>query len=75
MGNGTGNGGKLHQNQTVRAAGRIGVGTAVATIAVQVLDVPSGLREPVAGLIILATNELAYAAGLVWKKLLAKLEG
>lgn len=71
---GTGNGG-IAQNKTVRAAGRIGVGTAVATIAVQVFEVPDSLREPVAGLIILATNELAYAGGLLWKKVLAKLEG
>ena len=74
MSNGSGNGGKLRENKTVRAAGRIGIGTGAAMVFAYFVAVPEGLREAVAGFIILIVNEIAYVGGLVWKHFVEKIE-
>lgn len=65
---------KIADHKTARAAGRIGFGTIVAMVFAHFVEIPTGLREGVAGLIILVFNELAYAAELIWKHFVKKLE-
>ena len=74
MSNGTGTGGKLVENKTVRAAGRIGIGTGAAMVFAHFVEIPEGLREAVAGFIILVVNEVAYVGALVWKHFVEKIE-
>ena len=62
------------ENKTVRAAGRIGIGTMGAMTFVYFVDVPEGLHEAATGFIILVVNEVAYVGELVWKHFVKKLE-
>lgn len=62
------------ENKTVRAAGRVGIGTLAAMAFVHFVNVPEGLHEATTGVIILVVNELAYVGGLVWKHFVKKLE-
>ena len=65
---------KIGDNKTVRAAGRIGIGTFAAMVFVYFIDVPDGLHEAATGIIILIVNELAYVSGLVWRHFVKRLE-
>ncbi len=73
MPSGSGNG-KLGENKTVRAAGRIGIGTIAAMVLQYIFEFPEGLREPITGFVILVVNEVAYVGALVWKHFVKKVE-
>ena len=66
--------GTIVQNKTVRAAGRIGIGTIAAMSLMYLVEVPEGLREALTGFIILVVNEVAYVGSLVWKHFVKKIE-
>lgn len=62
------------QDQSVRAAGRIGVGTLAAMGFHHYVELPDAMHAAMTGLIILVVNELAYVGGLAWRHFVKRVE-